>query len=237
MGIRIPVWDWGCSGSLSFTPQTGFRCGDGVGRLARLGGATRPAVKEPDGECVVEAVGTDVVSTCTDSGPMLGRLYGHGTQTQSFRDTPCAGSRRARQSSGAGSSASTATRRSWMLAGGQRQARGHASRAALRAPALLRKGCRVDLCSALFEACSAFTHVAVCTLAPSPHRDALRRRLRRFRCLHHCSGCFRLERWPGVTCTHWKSAASPRRTPAAVIQSSSASGGSGQVVIRLFASR
>jgi hypothetical protein len=29
------------------------------------------------------------------------------------------------------------------------------------------------------------------------------------------SGCFRLERLPGGTCTHWKSAALSRRTPKA----------------------
>src|SRR2546430_6393930 len=29
-------------------------------------------------------------------------------------------------------------------------------------------------------------------------------RLQPFRCLHDCSGCFRLERLPGGTCTHWK---------------------------------
>ncbi len=46
-------------------------------------------------------------------------------------------------------------------------------------------------------------------------RDTLYRRLQPFRHLHDCSGCFRLERWPGGTCTHWKSAALPRRTPEA----------------------
>ena len=50
-----------------------------------------------------------------------------------------------------------------------------------------------------------------------PIRDALYRRLQPFRHLHDCSGCFRLERWPGGTCTHWKSAALSRRTPRAVI--------------------
>src|SRR6266849_876199 len=29
-------------------------------------------------------------------------------------------------------------------------------------------------------------------------------RLQTFRHLHACSGCFRLERMPGGTCTHWK---------------------------------
>ncbi len=49
----------------------------------------------------------------------------------------------------------------------------------------------------------------------SPIRDTLYRKLQPFRHLHDCSGCFRLERWPGGTCTHWKSAALPRRTPEA----------------------
>src|ERR1700737_4368926 len=38
---------------------------------------------------------------------------------------------------------------------------------------LPRKGCRVGLRIVLFEACSAFTHVAACTLARSPIRDPL----------------------------------------------------------------
>ena len=38
---------------------------------------------------------------------------------------------------------------------------------------LPRKGCRVSLHIVLFEACSAFTHVAACTLALSPIRDTL----------------------------------------------------------------
>ena len=46
----------------------------------------------------------------------------------------------------------------------------------------------------------------------SPIRDTLYRRFQPFRHLHDCSDCFRLERWPGGTCTHWKSAALPRRT-------------------------
>ncbi len=55
--------------------------------------------------------------------------------------------------------------------------------------------------------------VAACTLALSPLRAPAIRRLQPFRHLHDCSGCFRLERWPGGTCTHWKSAALARRTP------------------------
>src|SRR4051812_3184401 len=38
---------------------------------------------------------------------------------------------------------------------------------------LPRKGCRVGLRIVLFEACSAFTRVMACTLAPSPIRDTL----------------------------------------------------------------
>ena len=60
-------------------------------------------------------------------------------------------------------------------------------------------------CTSTFsEACSAFTRVAARTLAPSPICDQLHRRLQPFRHLHDCSGCFRLERSPGGTCTHWK---------------------------------
>ena len=63
---------------------------------------------------------------------------------------------------------------------------------------------RVGLHIVLFEACSAFTRVAARTLARSPIRDPLYRRLQPFRHLHDYSGCFRLERSPGGTCTHWK---------------------------------
>ena len=38
---------------------------------------------------------------------------------------------------------------------------------------LPRKGCRVGLRIVRFEDCSAFTHVAACTLARSPIRDPL----------------------------------------------------------------
>ena len=50
----------------------------------------------------------------------------------------------------------------------------------------------------------ALTRVAARTLARSPIRDQLHRRLQPFRHLHDCSGCFRLERSPGGACTHWK---------------------------------
>ncbi len=79
---------------------------------------------------------------------------------------------------------------------------------------------RVGLHIVLFEACSAFTRVAARTRALSPMRDTPYRRLQPFRHLHDCSGCFRLERWPGGTCTHRKSAALPRRTPEADVPGS-----------------
>ena len=74
----------------------------------------------------------------------------------------------------------------------------------------LPRGCRVDLRIVLFEACSAFTRVAACTLALSPIRDTLNRRLQPLRYLHDCSDCFRLERLPGGACTHWKAPPSQR---------------------------
>src|SRR5260221_4680631 len=43
-----------------------------------------------------------------------------------------------------------------------------------------RYGSRVGLCIVLFEACSAFTRVTACTLAPSPIRDALSEGLSHF---------------------------------------------------------
>src|ERR1700756_5407656 len=71
---------------------------------------------------------------------------------------------------------------------------------------------RVGLHIVLFEACSAFTRVAACTLARSPYVVTAIRRLQTLRLLHVCSGRFRLERSPGGACTHWKSAALSRRT-------------------------
>ena len=65
-------------------------------------------------------------------------------------------------------------------------------------PADHRVGSRI----AVFEACSAFTHVTACILAGSPC-DPLLRRLRRFRYLHHRSGCYRLKQpLSGGTFTH-----------------------------------
>jgi hypothetical protein len=54
------------------------------------------------------------------------------------------------------------------------------------------------------EDCSAFTRVAARTLARSPIRDQLHRKLQHFSHLHDCSGCFGLERLPGAACTHWE---------------------------------
>src|SRR5271166_3616380 len=62
------------------------------------------------------------------------------------------------------------------------------------------------------EACSAFTRVAARTLARSPTRDQLHRRLQPFRYLHDCSGCFRLEQLAGRGLHPLESAALSRRT-------------------------
>src|SRR5262249_28273719 len=79
---------------------------------------------------------------------------------------------------------------------------------------LPRKGHRVGLRIVLFEACSAFTRITACTLALSPIRDTHSEGFSYH--LHSCSGCFRLERSPGGTCTHWKAppyhGAHPERT-------------------------
>src|SRR5215475_8472995 len=61
---------------------------------------------------------------------------------------------------------------------------------------LPRFGGRVGLHIDLFEACSAFTRVAACTLAQSPIVTA-NRRLQPFRYLDDCSDCFRRERIAG----------------------------------------
>src|SRR5215213_9893281 len=77
---------------------------------------------------------------------------------------------------------------------------------------LPRYGGRVGLHIVLFEACSAFTRVAACTLAQSPIVTA-NRRLQPFRYLHDCSDCFRLERSAGWGLHPLESAAFARRTP------------------------
>ena len=57
---------------------------------------------------------------------------------------------------------------------------------------------RVGLHGVHFEDCSAFTRVAACTPAPTTNSWPAIRRLQPFRCLHDCSGCFRLERFGRV---------------------------------------
>src|SRR6516164_3376867 len=79
--------------------------------------------------------------------------------------------------------------------------------------------CRVGLHIVLFEVCSAFTHVAACTLAQSPYFVTAIRRLQTFRRLHACSGCFRRERIAGWALHPLESAALSRRTPKPAIAS------------------
>ena len=67
----------------------------------------------------------------------------------------------------------------------------------------------VGLHIVLFEVCSAFTHVAACTLTKFV---IVIRRLQTFCLLRACPSCFRLERSPGGPYTHWKCAALSRRT-------------------------
>ena len=55
---------------------------------------------------------------------------------------------------------------------------------------------------------------SACSLSLAPLR-----RLQPLRYLHDCSDCFRLERLPGGTCTHWKAPPFARRTPKADIRS------------------
>ena len=76
---------------------------------------------------------------------------------------------------------------------------------------------RVGLHIVLFEDCSAFTHVAACTLAQSPIVTA-NRRLQPFRYLHDCSDCFRRERIAGWGLHPLESAALSRRTPIPAIR-------------------
>ena len=82
---------------------------------------------------------------------------------------------------------------------------------------LPRYGRRVVLCIVLFEAYSAFTRVTACTLTLSPYFvTCFTQRLQPFRCLHSCSGCFRLEQFAGWGFHPLESAAFARRTPQAV---------------------
>src|SRR5262249_18379518 len=60
------------------------------------------------------------------------------------------------------------------------------------------------------------------------------RRLQPFRCLHDCSGCFRLERFAGWALHPLESAAFSRRTPIAVIEGIEAERRSGLEVDHQF---
>ena len=63
------------------------------------------------------------------------------------------------------------------------------------------------------------------TLARSPIRDPLHRRLQPFCYLHDCSGCFRLERLPSGPCTHCKVPPYSRRTRRADVADSAVAAG------------
>src|SRR5712672_1679395 len=69
---------------------------------------------------------------------------------------------------------------------------------------LPRKGCRVGLHIDLFEACSAFTRVAACTLARSPIRDPLSEGFRHFVSSMPAPVASGWSESPGGACTHWK---------------------------------
>src|SRR5437016_8208180 len=81
---------------------------------------------------------------------------------------------------------------------------------------LPRKGCRVGLHIVLFEACSAFTRVAACTLARSPIRDPLSEGFRHFVSSMPAPVASGWSESPGGPCTHWKAppchGAHPKRT-------------------------
>ena len=69
---------------------------------------------------------------------------------------------------------------------------------------LPRKGHRVGLHIVLFEACSAFTRVAACTLARSPIRDPLSEGFRHFVASMPAPVASGWSKSPGGACTHWK---------------------------------
>src|SRR5580704_11220787 len=69
---------------------------------------------------------------------------------------------------------------------------------------LPRKGRRVGLHIDLFEACSAFTRVAACTLARSPIRDPLSEGFRHFVSSMPAPVASGWSESPGGPCTHWK---------------------------------
>src|ERR1700680_5230038 len=69
---------------------------------------------------------------------------------------------------------------------------------------LPRKGCRVGLHIVLFEACSAFTRVATCTLARSPIRDPLPEGFSHFVTSMTAPVASGWSESPGGPRTHWK---------------------------------
>src|SRR5436309_15440637 len=69
---------------------------------------------------------------------------------------------------------------------------------------LPRKGHRVGLHIVLFEACSAFTRVAACTLARSPIRDPLSEGFRHFVASMPAPVASGWSESPGGPRTHWK---------------------------------
>ena len=73
-----------------------------------------------------------------------------------------------------------------------------------RRVSLPRKGHRVGLHIVLFEACSAFTRVAACTLARSPIRDPLSEGFRHFVSSMPAPIASGWSESPGGACTHWK---------------------------------
>ena len=69
---------------------------------------------------------------------------------------------------------------------------------------LPRSRCRVGLHIVLFEVCSAFTHVAACTLAPSPYFVTAIRGFRHFVASMPAPVASGWSCSPGGACTHWK---------------------------------
>src|SRR6202011_4750426 len=69
---------------------------------------------------------------------------------------------------------------------------------------LPRKGRRVGLHIVLFEACSAFTRVAACTLARAPIRDPLSEGFSHFVSSMPAPVASGWSESPGGACTHWK---------------------------------
>src|SRR5437588_9734625 len=82
---------------------------------------------------------------------------------------------------------------------------------------LPRMGYRVGLHIVLFEACSAFTRVAACTLALSPIRDTLIEGFSHFVTSMTAPIASGGSESPGGTCTHWKAPPCHGAPPLAVL--------------------